>query len=125
MAQHILVVDDDPGIRDVVTMALNDEGFPVVTAANGCQALASIAAARPDLVFLDLNMPVMTGWEVLARLQAARADIPVVFMTAEAGGQAEATRCHADGYLGKPFDLDDLLTLVTRCLPGRPKAGRP
>ena len=116
MAQHILVVDDDPGIRDVVTMVLRDEGFPVATATNGRQALASITAARPELVLLDLNMPVMTGWEVLSQLQAALAGIPVVVMTAAQGGQAEAQRCHADGYLGKPFDLEDLLTVVERCL---------
>jgi CheY-like chemotaxis protein len=116
MARRILVVDDDPGVRDVVTLVLGDEGFPVATAADGRQALASIAAERPDLVLLDLNMPEMTGWEVLSQLQAERAGIPVVLLTAEQGGQAEAQRCHADGYLGKPFDIADLLTVVERCL---------
>ncbi len=116
MAQHILVVDDEPGIRDVVSHLLDDEGFPVTTASNGREALASVRRERPDLLLLDLNMPVMTGWEVLAQLQAAQADIPVVFMTAEYGGRAEAERCRADGYLGKPFDLEDLLLLVARYL---------
>lgn len=118
MAQHILVVDDEPGIRDVASMVLIDAGFPVTTASNGSEALASIARERPGLLLLDLNMPVMTGWEVLARLREAQAGIPVVFMTAGNGAKAEAERCHADGYMSKPFELDELSAIAARFLGG-------
>lgn len=109
---RILVVDDDAGIRGTVQAILEDEGYTVSSAVNGIEALESIRQARPTLVLLDLQMPVMNGWEVLQRLRESQTGIPVVFMTAGFRAQAEAERYSADGHLAKPFDLDDLLNVV-------------
>lgn len=114
MSHHILVVDDDAGIREMIELVLESEGFSVATAADGREALALIAENRPVLVLLDLQMPVMTGWETLSRLRDAHTDVPVVFMTAGYRARAEAERCGADGYVGKPFELDNLLAVVER-----------
>lgn len=110
----ILVVDDDPGIRDVLAVLLSDEGYTVQTAANGLDALTSIHTWRPALILLDLQMPMMTGWEIVAQLRLLQVDIPVVFMTAGMSARAEAERHDVAGYLSKPFDLDDLLGVVAR-----------
>jgi CheY-like chemotaxis protein len=114
MSHHILVVDDDAAIREMIKLVLESEDFSVATAANGREALDQIAANRPLLVLLDLQMPVMTGWETLAHLRAANTEVPVVFMTAGYRAKAEAERFGADGYVGKPFELDTLLGVVER-----------
>lgn len=98
----------------MVATILEFEGFSVATAENGREALARVAEARPRLIFLDLQMPVMTGQQVLQELREAHTDIPVVFMSAGYRVQVEAERCGADGYLAKPFELDDVLSAVER-----------
>jgi CheY-like chemotaxis protein len=110
----ILIVDDDDAIREVVALILRDEGYRVATAPDGAQALALIAQAPPSLVLLDLHLPVMSGWELQAHLRDTAPAIPVVFMTAGAQAREEARRHAAAGYLGKPFDLTDLLRIVAR-----------
>ena len=110
--EHILVVDDDPGIRQVVTMALRDDDYTVQEAANGLEALDRIAESPPALVLLDLQMPVMTGWQVLANLETQQIRVPVVIMTAAYRARAEAERLRAAGYLAKPFDLASLYAVV-------------
>jgi CheY-like chemotaxis protein len=110
MAGRVLVVDDDEAIRDVVAEVLRDEGYSVVCAENGAQALREIQGDHhPDLVLLDLMMPVMSGWEVLEQLQANEelARIPVVVVSAMT---APGVREH----LAKPIDLDHLLDTVGR-----------
>lgn len=119
MSQHVLIVDDDPGIRDVVTAVLEDAGLMADTAANGREALDRIAAHRPVVVLLDLQMPIMSGWEVLARLREAGVTVPVVFMTAGYRARTEAERHGADGYVAKPFELTDLLAVVERFAPAK------
>ena len=114
MSHHVLVVDDDPGIRDIVEAILNEEGFSVATAANGREALDHITEDRPALVLLDLQMPVMTGWELLTHLRDARVQVPIVFMTAGFRAKTEAERHQVDGYIGKPFALDELVAVVER-----------
>jgi CheY-like chemotaxis protein len=110
----VLVVDDDEGIREVVAMLLSDEGYIVQTASNGQEALSSIHTQRPALVLLDLQMPVMTGWQLVEQLRAFRLDVPVVFMSAGVRARSEAVQYSVAGYLAKPFDLDDLLGVVAR-----------
>ena len=117
MARPVLIVDDDPAIRALIAAVLEDDGFGVVTAANGREALACIAQLLPALVLLDLQMPVMSGWELLAHLRADQVAVPVVFMTAGYRAQAEAERHHADGYLAKPFELAELVAVVERFVP--------
>lgn len=114
MSAHILVVDDDPDIRALIVQLLMLEGFEVATAANGQAALDHIAVQEPQLVLLDLQMPLMSGWEVLAHLRQARPAVPVVFMSAGYRAEVEAKRHGADGYLAKPFDLDAVLALIAR-----------
>jgi DNA-binding response OmpR family regulator len=115
MANHVLIVDDDPDIRSLIASALAWDGVATTTAANGQEGLMQIAADCPQLVLLDLNMPVMTGWEMLARLRALPNGVPVVIMTAGNAVQArmEGARQHVASFLGKPFDLSDLMAVVS------------
>jgi two-component system response regulator CpxR len=110
----VLVVDDDEAIRQVIAEVLRDEGYDVVCAENGAQALRELQKEnRPDVMLLDLMMPVMSGWEVLEELQASDAlsRIPVVVVSAMcAPGVSE--------HLAKPIDLDDLLSIVARLTVG-------
>jgi CheY-like chemotaxis protein len=121
MPHQVLVVDDDPGIRQLIEMVLQDEGFDVVTAANGKEALERINESRPALVLLDLQMPVMTGWEVLSQVREANIEVPVVFMTAGYRAKTEAERYNADGYVAKPFDLTEIIDTVERFTTSAPR----
>jgi CheY-like chemotaxis protein len=112
--QHILVVDDTPTIRSLVAMILQDEGYEVTTACNGQEALAQITEQAPDLVLLDLQMPVMTGWELQEHLRSQGCCVPVVFMTAGPQARIEAERHHAAGYVAKPFDPDALVATIAQ-----------
>lgn len=114
MATTILVVDDNRGVRDALQMVLEDEGFRVVTAANGRQGLERVAAEAPDLILLDLQMPVMSGWEMHRRLRVLGLRIPVVFMTSAGNAAAEAAAHGADGSLTKPFEIADLVRTARR-----------
>jgi CheY-like chemotaxis protein len=111
---HVLVVDDDPGIRGFLQAILESEGFGVAAAADGQAALEQIAARRPDVVLLDLAMPVLDGWQVQARLRAEGLAIPLIFMSAGYDAALEARRHGAAGHLIKPFDADVMLALVCR-----------
>ncbi|MER3419101.1 MAG: response regulator [Chloroflexota bacterium] len=108
----VLVVDDDPHIRHLVTLALLGEGYTVEQVADGLRALERATLSPPSLVLLDLNMPGMSGWEVHARLRESHPDVPVVYMTANLSAPDEARRHGAAGCLPKPFDIDDLLQMV-------------
>lgn len=107
---RVLVVDDDDAIREVIAEVLRDHGYDVLAAANGEQALMTLNdEPPPDLVLLDLMMPVMSGWEVLEQLQenVQLSEIPVVVVSAmTAPGMCE--------HLPKPIDLDCLLNTVNR-----------
>jgi CheY-like chemotaxis protein len=117
MAQpRILVVDDDTSIRSFVEMALDSEGYVVSTATNGAQALAVTDQVQPDLILLDMRMPIMDGWTFarMYREQARGPKAPIVVITAATDAGERAAEIQADGYLGKPFDLDELLGLVQK-----------
>ncbi|HEX4998423.1 MAG TPA: response regulator [Terriglobia bacterium] len=109
----ILVVEDDDGIRQLMQLFLEIEGYRVITATNGQEGLEALSTA-PDkcLILLDLMMPVMNGWEFVDALQTTRhADAPVVVVTAYAD-QVGDIRCN--GVLGKPIELDALLETVRK-----------
>jgi CheY-like chemotaxis protein len=108
----MLVVDDDPVIRDLVAEVLVDEGYAVETAANGAEAIALLDHMHPALILLDMRMPVLDGWGVMAHLRATRVQTPVIIMTAAQDARRWATEVGAHAWLAKPFDVDDLLTLV-------------
>jgi CheY-like chemotaxis protein len=116
-ARPVLVVDDDPLIRETVRELLADEGFVVRTAGDGAEALRLTALDPPGLILLDMNMPGIDGWEFARRYRATappHARIVVITATFDAG--RGATEIAADGVVTKPFDLEHLLTLVERLL---------
>jgi CheY-like chemotaxis protein len=115
----VLVVDDDFDIQDVVRLLLEDEGFPVVTAGNGQEAIEQLRRGLdPCLILLDLMMPVMDGWQFRAAQQQdpALASIPVIVFSAggRATAAAAASSMGAVGYLAKPIDFEALLETVQR-----------
>jgi CheY-like chemotaxis protein len=116
-AATVLVVDDDPDLRTVLRLLLEDEGYTVQLAGDGYDALARVQAETPDLILLDLNMPLMTGGEVAVALREQRCSAPIVIMTAAGEATRAATRLGAAGSLAKPFDLDTVLEIVERLTP--------
>jgi CheY-like chemotaxis protein len=107
----ILVVDDESAIIEVLRGLLEDEGYRVVSAANGYEGLERVAQARPDLIISDVMMPRMGGVAFMHALRqdSSYATIPVVLASAAAPSANGAA-----GFLGKPFDFDALLDLVRR-----------
>lgn len=114
-AAEILIVDDQREITDLVTEALLDEGYKVRVAHDGLTALAEIEHHKPDLLLLDVGMPLMSGDEVLIQLRR-KPDryLPVILMTADRAPE-RFLALGADLLLRKPFDLGGLLQLVARC----------
>lgn len=120
----ILVVDDEPDIRELVRINLELDGHSVITASNGSEALDFAVGEHPDLVVLDVMMPGMDGWEVLASMKAAPdplvAEIPVVMLTAR-DDQLDRIRSGIEGalrYLTKPFSPGELRAEVALTLEG-------
>src|SRR4051794_28230764 len=100
----IMVVDDDVAIRTAITFALADQGYQVATAEDGRAALSEICAVRPDLILLDMRMPIMDGWEFARRYrERARRPVPIVVLTAAQDAAGWAAQIDANGYLAKPF----------------------
>jgi DNA-binding response OmpR family regulator len=112
----VLVVDDDEDIRMVVSHNLEGEGFRVLTAASGDEAMAVVREEVPDLLILDIMMPVRDGYDVLAEIRAnpATADLPVVLLTAKRAEHDiwEGWSSGADYYMTKPFEVGELLRFV-------------
>ena len=116
--RDILVVDDDVDIAEMVSEALELEDIPCRTVSDGQAALAAIAAERPALILLDMNMPVMDGVQFCRALESSlgRDGSAIVVMTASRDAPGFRDRCGADDVLGKPFSLDDLYAVVQRHL---------
>ena len=115
----VLIIEDDPLIRDTLGQILRDEGHAVVSLTDGHQALAYLALARgrPGLIVLDIMMPWMDGWEFLSRLRQVDerlGEIPVVVMSAADNVERLADVMQLAGALHKPFEIDALLSLVDR-----------
>src|SRR5271156_64316 len=117
----VLVVDDDPDIRETLRFVLEDAGYPVYSAENGKEALAILATAEklPGLILLDLMMPVMSGDEMLKALKQVKAlaQIPVTIVPAPGAPMPPL----ATGMLKKPVDLDVLLRIVERSCKDDPR----
>jgi two-component system, OmpR family, response regulator len=115
---RILVVDDEPNILDVISMALRFEGFEVDTAANGRDALAEVREFRPHLMLLDIMLPDMEGFEVARRLGADRAGLPIVFLTARdtTEDKVRGLTMGGDDYVTKPFSLEELVARIRAIL---------
>jgi len=115
---RILVVDDDESIRQIVRIFLSDEGYEVLEATNGKVALELAGGFRPDLILLDLRMPVMDGWEFARRYELSPGEhAPIVACVAALDVAFECAGLEHAGILSKPFDLDDLLEAVRSHLP--------
>jgi two-component system, OmpR family, response regulator len=114
---RVLVVDDEPNIVDVVTMALRHHGFEVGAAETGAGALAQVREWRPDVLVLDVMLPDMDGFEVARRLGAEHADVPILFLTAR-DALADKLRGLTTGgdYVTKPFSLEELIARVRNIL---------
>ena len=115
---RVLVVDDEPNIVDVVSMALRFHGYAVETAGTGTDALSAVSAFRPDLIVLDVMLPDMEGFEVARRLGAERAGTPIVFLTARDAPEDKlrGLTTGGDDYVTKPFSLEELLARVRNIL---------
>jgi len=115
----VLVVDDDPDILQTLALCLSTEGYRVLMASNGKEALETLAREKPACILLDLMMPVMDGWQFVAELDSRGwRKAPILILSADRAVQGHATRLHADAFLAKPFDLDELLGKVSQLTGG-------
>jgi two-component system OmpR family response regulator len=116
--QRVLVVDDEPNLAEVVTMALRFQGFEVQTAASGREALAAVHRFKPHLMVLDVMLPDMEGFEVAARLGAQRAGVPIIFLTARDATEDKVRGLSGGGddYMTKPFSLEELVARIRTIL---------
>jgi two-component system chemotaxis response regulator CheY len=115
MAGLILVVDDDPAIRHVITETLLDEGYDVVAAPDGQVALERAHDHPPAVILLDYQMPGLDGQRfATAYRQLPGPHAPIILLTAAVSARQRAAEVGADAFLGKPFDLDALVEVVER-----------
>jgi two-component system OmpR family response regulator len=117
-SHRILVVDDEPNIVDVVSMALRFQGFGVGSAGTGAEAIAAVASFRPELIVLDVMLPDMEGFDVAQRLGAQRARVPIIFLTARdaTDDKIRGLTLGGDDYVTKPFSLEELVARIRSIL---------
>jgi len=113
----VLVVDDDPVIVELITDALQQEGYAIRQVYNGVEGLMAIAANPPALVLLDMHLPYLDGGAVLAQVRAAHPDLPIVIITAAPDQAAPYAELHQVPCIAKPFDMDVLLDCVAQIVP--------
>ena len=120
MAKVILVADDDPDILSIVSMSLETQGYTVYKAANGREAVDLARQHHPDLVLMDMMMPVVSGYEAVTELKAdaSTRDITIVGLSAKAMAtdMERATDVGIDGYITKPFRIAQVLSVVENYL---------
>ena len=117
MAISVLIVEDDRNIRDLLQMYLEKEGYAVTTADHGGQGLEKFRAIKPDLVLLDIMMPVMDGWAVCRAIRA-ESQTPVIMLTAkgETDDKVAGLKTGADDYITKPFEMREVLARIEAVL---------
>ena len=115
---RVLVVDDDISILDTVSSILTGEGYQVMSANGGEEAISLMRSWHPTLVLLDMRMPVLDGWAVARAMHESGSRVPIVVMTAAENARRWADEIGAAGHLAKPFSLDELIDCVDR-LTGR------
>jgi DNA-binding response OmpR family regulator len=116
---RVLVVEDEPDLRDIAKIVLEEDGFDVLTASDGKAGLERVITWKPDLVLLDMGLPVMSGEEFVDAMRAEMSCPPLLIVMSAAGTIVErAMRLGAIGCVAKPFDLDDLSAAVRRALDG-------
>ena len=111
---RVLVVDDEPNIADVISMALKYNDFTVATAADGNEALDRVSEFRPDLIVLDVMMPGLDGFQVAKRLAERSKDIPILFLTARdtTDDKIRGLTIGGDDYMTKPFSVEELIVRI-------------
>jgi len=116
MKKKILVVDDEEGLRLLYKEVLETEGYDVLIARNGKEAIQQLEEGKPDLIILDIVMPVMDGMEALGRIVGRDRKIPVILNTSYTGYQQDFMSWAADAYLTKSVDLSKLIDKVRELL---------
>ena len=117
MAISVLIVEDDPNIRELLQLYLEKDGYAVTLAADGGQGLEKFRAIKPNLVLLDVMMPVMDGWAVCKAIRA-EGNTPVIMLTAkgETDDKVTGLKAGADDYITKPFEMKELLARIEAVL---------
>ena len=117
MARNILVVEDDNNISNLIKMYLDKEGFDVRIAADGGKAIAEFQKSVPDLILLDIMLPVMDGWAVCAKIRET-SKVPIIMLTAksEVFDRIQGLEMGADDYIVKPFEMKELLARINAVL---------
>lgn len=120
MSGNILVIDDDPNMRELLRIHLSNAGYEVEVAEDGLDAGYGLLRSRPDLIISDVNMPHLDGFEFIAaiREEAQFRSIPVIFLTSSAEGEHRGRELGAVGYVAKPVRADKLLSLVAEHVSG-------
>ena len=117
---RILIVEDDPDLRTILKLQLLSQDYEVVEAGNGAEGFAAIQSQAPDMVILDLMMPVMDGFGFLKRVRSLMGtkDVPVLILTAseDERNKVRGFQYQADNYMSKPYDLDKLTDVVEKMM---------
>lgn len=120
--RRILVVDDDPGVREALMAVLGEEGYLALPAGSGPQALTLAASTPLDLVLLDLNLSGQNGWDTFERLTAEHPTVPIIIITGRSSQLFTAVGAGAGALLEKPLDIPTLLQTIARLLTAPPAA---
>lgn len=124
-ARSVLVVEDDPDLLALLEMILQEAGHRVRTAPEGGAALARVAEEMPGTILLDMRMPGMNGWDFAREFRDRYGHAcPIVVVTAAENARARAQEIGAEGWLSKPFEIEDVLATVARHLASAPSAPR-
>ncbi|HLZ07234.1 MAG TPA: response regulator [Chloroflexota bacterium] len=121
----ILVVEDDPEIRTVLLEILEEENLTVIGARSGAEALAIVEQEAIDLIILDLVLPDVSGIAMIKEIRSRRSTTAILALSGSPAGLTMAQEQGVDGFLAKPFDLDDLVEVVTRLCPAKGKRRQP
>jgi two-component system OmpR family response regulator len=115
---RVLIVDDEPNIRDLLATSLRFAGFDIQTAANGTSAVAAVTESEPDIILLDVMLPDMNGYSVTKKLRSAGIQAPILFLTArdEVEDKITGLTVGGDDYLTKPFSLDEVVARIQAIL---------
>jgi two-component system OmpR family response regulator len=115
---RVLIVDDEPNIRDLLSTSLRFAGYEIQTAANGAQAVSAVTESEPDIILLDVMLPDMNGFSVTKKLRSSGIQAPILFLTArdEVEDKITGLTVGGDDYLTKPFSLDEVVARIQAIL---------